>query len=63
MAFEKLRTIVITATAAHSFGLWERLRVTVAKGRSPKIRIEEGIANGVLSRSSCPLNSENFSRG
>jgi len=32
----------------------------VAKGRSPKTRIEEGIANGVLSRSFCPLIREIF---
>jgi len=30
---------------------------------SRKRRFEEGIANGVLSRSFCPLNSGNFSRG
>jgi hypothetical protein len=30
------------------------------KGRSPKTRIEEGIANGVLSRSFCPLIREIF---
>ena len=41
------------------FAYGKRLRVTVAKRRSPKTRIEEGIANGVLSRS---FDSGNSSR-
>jgi hypothetical protein len=62
MAFERLRTIVITAVPRpRSARLPKPPRLPiVAKGRSPKSRIQEDIANGVLSRSVCPLIREIF---